>query len=138
MHFNFYKFKSTHESFFKLTFSELQKFNCKKMKIFVALATIAVIFVLTAAAPRYENKLASRKAEIRSALEEALIQSDLEEDVASLQSISAEVEQDSDNDELNKAHLMKFIAQMQSPKPNAHAQWGFRYTLKGLKGPLSG
>ena len=43
------------------------------MKTFVTLATIAVISILAAAASWDKNELTSRKAEIQSALEQAMI-----------------------------------------------------------------
>ena len=104
------------------------------MKIFVALATIPFVFILVAAAPRDENELASRKAEIQSALEQALIQSALEdEDEAELQEIFAQAAKDFDDNDLNKAQLMKFVAHMQSPKPNARAQWWWRRYISWRK-----
>ena len=78
-------------------------------------------------------ELASRKAKIQSALKQALIQSALEDkDEANLQSILAEAEQDPDDDELNKARLMKLIAHVQSPRSNARTQW-FRRAWKVAK-----
>ena len=59
--------------FFKHTLTKFQEFNCKKVKTFVTLATIAVISILAAAASWDENELTSRKAEIQSALEQAMI-----------------------------------------------------------------
>ena len=119
------------------------------MKIFVALATIAVVFVLAAAAPQNENELASEEAEIQSALEQALIQSALEdEDETNLQNILAEAEQDTNDDDLNRAQVMKLVANMQSPEESeAHIQrrrrrrrrrrWRWRKIWHGTKKVLS-
>ena len=104
-------------------------------KIFL-LSTLAIFFIFAAAAPQDHDDeadmqkmmgLASMKADIQSALKEALIQSALEdENEANLQNILAEAEQDPDGDELNNAQLMKFISKMQGSRLRAHTQWGRR------------
>ena len=117
------------------------------MKIFVALVSIAVIFIVAATATQNENEaemqkleeLASEEAEVQSALEQALIQSALEDgDEADLQNILAETEQDTDDDDLNRAQLLKLIASMQSPETRAHIQrWRWRKIWKGAKRVIS-
>ena len=101
------------------------------MRSIVILSTLAVLFFFAAAAPQdYEDEADVQKKVglaqmIESALKQALVQSALEdEDEANLQNILAEAEQvPDDDDELNKAQLMKFIANMQGPSSNAHSQW---------------
>ena len=103
------------------------------MKLFVALASLTILFALTTAAPQdYEDEaemqkmeeLASKKAEIQSALKQALIQSALEdEDETNLQDILAKAEQEPDDDDLNRAKLLKLVASMQSRGSRSHAQW---------------
>ena len=93
------------------------------MKVFVVLATLAVLLSYTAAAPQdYEDeaemlKLASRKAEIQSALKQALKQSALnDEDEVNLQEILADAEQYPDDTDLEEAQLMKLSSKHAKPR----------------------
>ena len=120
-----------------------RNYNPKKMKIFVALTSFIILVVFAAAVPQdYKDEvemqkmgeLASRKAAIQSALKQALIQSALEdEDDTSLQNILAKAEQEPDDDDLNRAQLLKLIASAQSPEARAHAQRWWRKVWHGVK-----
>ncbi len=69
--------------------------------------------------------------EIQAALKQALMQGSIQDeddspaDLASLQSMLANMEQDEGDDENTKAQLMKFMADIQTPGTTAHAQWGW-------------
>ncbi len=72
---------------------------------------------------------AMKSAEVQDALKQALMQGSIQDeddspaDLASLQSMLANMEQNDRDDENTKARLMKFMADIQTSGSSAHAQW---------------
>ena len=108
----------------------------KRMKAVFTVTILATLVCYMYAAPRGNEvemqkviEQAMESEEVQAALKQALMQGSIQDeddspaDLASLQSMLANMEQNGGDDENTKAQLMKFMANIQTPGTTAHAQW---------------
>ena len=109
----------------------------KRMNTVFTVTILAILVCYMYAAPRAGNENEMQKVieqameseEVQAALKQALMQGSIQDeddspaDLASLQSMLANMEQNEGDDENTKAQLIKLMADIQTPGTTAHAQW---------------